>query len=196
MKYLRGIVDDNDKLASFDITNMYLTNTHCQTKSNNKKILKTKYTKITTIDLLGMYDFYLSQSYCSYNSVFFQQIYGLTMGCPSPAILFLQYFEEGYIVQITINHHFLGYFGYVNDILIIYYRSITDMNLFLKDCDLIRPQLQLTLELECNNILNCLGLSISRKNMEMEFDIYRKCTYSDVTVLFNLFCPVEHKLAT
>ena len=41
------------------------------------------------------------------------------------------------------------------------------MNLFLQDCDLMRPQLQFTSELECNNIPNCLGLTISSKNMEI-----------------------------
>jgi hypothetical protein len=70
------------------------------------------------------------------------------------------------------------------------------MNLFLQDCDLMRPQLQFTLKLENNNILNCVGLSISRKNMEMEFHVYRKCAYSDVIFPFNSFYPVEHKLAT
>jgi len=32
--------------------------------------------------------------------------------------------------------------------------------------------------------------------MEKEFDVYRKCTYSDVIVPFNSFYPLEHKLAT
>jgi hypothetical protein len=70
------------------------------------------------------------------------------------------------------------------------------MNLFLQDCNLIRPQLKFTLELVCNNILNCLGLTISSKDMEMEFDIYCKCTYCDVILPFNSFYPVENKLAT
>ena len=62
------------------------------------------------------------------------------MGCPSPAILFLRYIEETYIVQIARNHHLLGYFRYVDDILIIYYHNITGMNLFLQDCNLIRNE--------------------------------------------------------
>ena len=70
------------------------------------------------------------------------------MGCPSPAILFLQYIEETYTVQIARNHHLLGHFRYVDDTLIIYYHNITDMNLFLQVCDLIRPQLQFILKLE------------------------------------------------
>jgi hypothetical protein len=72
-----------------------------------------------------------------------------------------------------------------DNILLQYYRH-----------EFIPPQLQFTSELECNNILDCLGLSISSKDMETEFDIYPKCTYSDVFLRFNSFYPVEYKLAT
>jgi hypothetical protein len=78
-----------------------------------KKILKTKHTEekplLIYLELNLLKLLFLRQC-------FFQQTYGLTMGCPSPAILFLQYIKEMYIVQIARNHHLLGYFQCVDDV--------------------------------------------------------------------------------
>ena len=72
-----------------------------------------------------------------------------------------------------------------------YYRH----NLVLQDFNWIRPQLQCTLELR-NKKCNFLDSTISRNGKELEFGIYRKCTYSDAIIPFNPCHPLQYKLAT
>lgn len=47
--------------------------------------------------------------------------------------IFLQYIEENYTAQMARNYQLLDYFRFVDDIMIIYDRNVTDNNLVLQD---------------------------------------------------------------
>jgi hypothetical protein len=57
------------------------------------------------------------------------------MGAPTSAIfseIYLQYMEHTSIADILSNHNICGYFGYVDDILLIYDITTTDINTVLE----------------------------------------------------------------
>jgi len=72
-----------------------------------------------------------------------------------------------------------GYIRYVDDILIIYNENLTDINEIHIRFNSISPDLNFTLELEQDDALNFLDLTIKKTVTKMIYDIYRKPTTSD-----------------
>jgi hypothetical protein len=74
----------------------------------------------------------LSQNYFQFNKQYCKQAEGLAVGAPSSALLaeiFLQNLEHNNIQNIVIKHKLLGYFRYVDDILILYNKKLTNIDL-------------------------------------------------------------------
>jgi len=84
----------------------------------------------------------------------------------------------------------------VDDILIIYYENITDVEQVLSSFNDITPSLTFTLEQEKENKLNILNISIIKATDKVSFDIYRKQTTSDIIIPNDSCHPTEQKLAT
>jgi len=99
------------------------------------------------------------------------------MGAPTSSILskiYLQSLENTKIFDILKEEKIIGYFRYVDDILIIYNENITDVNQVLKSFNNITPSLTFTLEEEEENKLNFLDILIIKTKDKISFDIYRK----------------------
>lgn len=60
--------------------------------------------------------------------------------------IFLQYSEHTCVLKILNNHKIIGYFGYANDILIIYHKRITPIKNVLEEFNNIYCTLNLTTE--------------------------------------------------
>jgi hypothetical protein len=59
----------------------------------------------------------------------------------------------------------------------------------------IHPNLHYTIELEEDNKINYLDLTIHRKNDTFEFSNFRKHTYTDIIIPHNSCHPYEHRYA-
>jgi hypothetical protein len=95
--------------------------------------------------------FTITKTVFSYNNTFFQQTDGLAVGSPLSAILseiFLQYIKCNSAVQIRGQHKLLGYFQYLDRIMIIYNHNFNDINTVVQYFKQVRPQPQFTLELK------------------------------------------------
>jgi hypothetical protein len=68
----------------------------------------------------------------------------------------------------------MGYFWYVDDILIIYSQNKSNINSVLTKFNNINPKLSFSLELELNNKIYFLDITISRHIDSLLFSIYRK----------------------
>jgi hypothetical protein len=91
----------------------------------------------------------LSQNYFQFNKQYYKQAGGLAMGAPSSALLakiFLQHLEHNNIYNILIKHKILGYFRYADDILILYKKKLTNIDLTLLHFKKIRPNSRFTME--------------------------------------------------
>jgi hypothetical protein len=120
------------------------------------------------------------------------------MGAPTSAILYeiyLQYIEHTLLIDILTSNNILGYFRYVDDILIIYNNESTNIDAVLEQFNNITNNLHFTIEKENNNKLNFLDISIHRHPSKFEFGIYRKPTVTDHIIPNDSCHPPSHKFS-
>jgi len=120
------------------------------------------------------------------------------MGAPISPILseiYLQFLENKKIFDNLKEEKIVGYFRYVDDILIIYNGNITDVEQVLSSFNDVTASLTFTLEQEKENKLNFLDLSIIKATDKISFGIYRKPTTSDIIIPNDSCHPTEQKLA-
>jgi len=123
---------------------------------------------------------------------------GLATGAPTSSIfseLYLQHLESTRIYDILMNHNIEGYFRYVDDILIVYNESKTDINYILDCFNKLTPKLEFTLERETNCRISFLDITICREQKCFSMDIYRKPISTGVIIPNDSCHPREHKVA-
>jgi hypothetical protein len=189
----------NLRLASFDITNMY---TNIPTKKimpiisqicklhNTPKEVKKEITKIVNT--------VLKQNYFNFDNHTFKQIDGLAMGAPTSALfseIYIQKIEHTKIIKILVENNICNYLRYVDDIILVYDVTATDIMTVLNQFNSITTNLQFTVELEANKQLNFLDLTIRRQQENFGFNIYRKPTTTDHIIPDDSCHPSEHKLS-
>jgi len=120
------------------------------------------------------------------------------MGSPISGItaeIFLQHLEQSHLKFLLDSKHITIYARYVDDILIIYDASRTNLDAITKYAGSIHHGLQFNPTLESYDRINFLDLSIIRKTPKLETDIFRKPTIT-VTIHYLSNHPIEHKFAT
>jgi peptide-methionine (R)-S-oxide reductase len=97
------------------------------------------------------------------------------------------------IIKILNKHQILDQYRYVDDILIIYNKNITNIEKSLNEFNTVHPKINFTIEKETHNTLNYIDLTITNNHNKLTFDIYRKPTNRDI-ILHNDFChPNKNK---
>jgi hypothetical protein len=120
------------------------------------------------------------------------------MGAPASSIfseLYLQYIEHTALYDILIHNCILGYFRYVDDILLIYDIEKTDIHTVLNSFNNATANLKFTIEEEEENRINFLDITITRGKHCFVYDIYRKPTATDIIIPRESCHPHEHKLS-
>ena len=87
------------------------------------------------------------------------------MGAPSSGLIaeiFLQHIEHSHLIRLTHKHKIINYCRYVDDTLLIFDFSHTDIQKILDDFNSLHPKLQFTAETEKDHTLNYLDISIHR----------------------------------
>jgi len=177
----------NYKLVSLDVVSLY-TNI-----PNNliSKILKEKWNKIKEHTTLNLQEFtecmnlVLNNNYFQFKDNFFQQIDGCAMGLPissTIAQVVMEYLEES--VMEKLNFNILFFKRYVDDCLAAVPED--KINLLLQAFNNFHVKLQFTTEIENNNNINFLDLTIYReKNNNLKTKWYTKETWSGRYLNFN-----------
>jgi hypothetical protein len=96
--------------------------------------------------------------------------------------IFLQYIENTEIFYILRSSRIEGYYRYVDDILIVYNESHTDIEEVQKSFNDITSDPNFTLEREKDGKLNFSDLTLTRKENELSFHIFRKHTTTDTII--------------
>jgi len=136
----------------------------------------------------------LEQNYFQHNNQFYQPNKGITTGSPVSSTLaeiYLQYLEEKYVKHCLEHIDIIYQRRYVDDLVSIYDQSRTNTDKILNH---INDHLEFKIS-KVNNTLQYLDLSISRNNNNIELDIYRKLTYTDIMIHYTYNHPYNHKLA-
>jgi hypothetical protein len=120
------------------------------------------------------------------------------MGSPvsgNSAEKFLQHLEQSHVKSLLDSKHITFYAQYVDDILIIYKTSRTNLDAITQYAGSIHHSLQFNPTLESYDRINFLDLSIIRKTPKLEIDIFRNPTTTNTTIHYLSNHPTEHKLA-
>ena len=137
-------------------------------------------------------------NYFQYRDQIYKQKTGLAMGAPSSSILselYLQYIEHTIIFDTLTKHNILGYFRYVDDVLLAYDTTVTDIHEVLHDFNKATQPMSFTIEKEENNQLNFLDITIKKGNQSLHYEIYRKPTSTDIIIPSESNHPTEHKIS-
>jgi hypothetical protein len=179
-------IDGNTKLASLDISNMYTNIPISETKNILRHALVNNLVQPNEIqEILNWYNIITQQNYFMFNKTLYTQTDGLAMGAPSSGTIseiFLQYIECNTILPILNKHCILGYYRYVDDILVLFDSSFTHIQSILHDFNNLHHNLNFTVESETNNSLNYLDITIHRTNTNLNFHIFRKPTFTDIII--------------
>jgi hypothetical protein len=71
--------------------------------------------------------------------------------CAILSEIFIQYLEHNSIQKVLQKHNIIGYYRYVDDILIVYNKKHTNINNTLIDFNKIHPNIQYKLETQITN---------------------------------------------
>jgi hypothetical protein len=191
--------DQNLRLASFDITNMY-TNIPTQnlTAIINKIGQDNQVDNNILNDIIKLTNTIMNQNYFQFTKENYVQTEGLAMGAPTSAILseiYLQSIENNIIYNILKTHKIKGYFRYVDDILIVYNTNESNIHNVLKEFNQITPKLKFTIEEETQQKINFLDITIHREQHHITTNVYRKPTTTDSIIPKDSCHPEEHKMA-
>lgn len=188
------------KMISFDVSNLFTNVPRDETiPLIIDKLNKNNVSTIIINHLTSLLKLCLSQDFFTFNNKYYRQTQGLAMGNPlSPFLsdLFLDNLENKYIFN---NHNKFGkvkaWYRYVDDILAFIDGSPPDIEQILDEMNLIHPAIIFTVELENNNSINFLDLTIRKTVNKLEFSIYRKPTQTDHLIPSSSSHPFQHKMA-
>jgi hypothetical protein len=124
---------------------------------------------------------------------------GLAMGAPTSGLiaeLFLQNLENIHPAHLSEKHKIAGYFRYVDDILLIYDSSHTNVPDISNDFNTIHPNLKFKAETETDNKLNYLDITPHRTPAGWKTSIYRKPTFTDTIIPHSSNHPAQNKYAS
>jgi len=169
-------------LAFLDITNLYTNVPVTETRKIIAKALKNNIPNPQTCDeLINWYNTITKQNYFSNNGKIIIQKEGLAMGAPTSGLIaefFLQNLENIHLAHLTEKHKIARYFHYVDDILLIYDPDHTNIQDITNNFNFLHPNLKFTTELETNNKLNYLDITIHRTPTGWKISIYRVPTFT------------------
>ena len=185
------------KFASLDNTNLY---TNIPIKET-QDILFNKLEQNNTDpkqkqEPMKWFDTITSQNYFTHNGNIQIQNNGLTMGAPFSGLiseLFLQQMERVHIACLPTKHEIIDYFRYVDDILLIFDPNHTNIQTILNDFNAIHPKLKFMAEIETDNKINYLDVTIHRTPTEWKMSIYRKPTFTNKIMPYASNHPTQHK---
>jgi hypothetical protein len=186
------------KLVPLDIENMY-SNIPNEDLINIIKsmCLKQYLDEKTNTEFVNITHTILEQNYFKFRNQCYIQNTGLAMGAPTSAILseiYLQQLEHTMTVDILIQNNILGYFRYVDDILIVYNNQLTDIHKVYSDFNSLVSTIKFSMETETDSKINFLDITTQKASDRFSFSIFRKLTATDIIPRDSCH-PTEHKHA-
>ena len=96
------------------------------------------------------------------------------MGAPTSSVfseIYLQYIENTAIYDILINNHIIGYFRYVDDSLIIYNKTTTNIYDVFNTFNNFKPTRKFATEKEIDKKINFLDITILKETQNLSSNI-------------------------
>jgi hypothetical protein len=144
--------DQNLKFASFDITNMY-SNVPANELIKTVDIMCEKHgiSEELKHEIMKLSQIIIKQNYFQFQNTLYIQEGGLGMSAPTSSIfseICLQHIENTIIADILLKYDIVGYFRYVNNILIVLNKDTTNIYDVFNAFSIIMPTMKFTIEEE------------------------------------------------
>jgi hypothetical protein len=143
-------IHPNLKLASFDISNMYTNIPKDELISIIDKMCDEQNIEHTLkMEITNIIKLVVAQNYFKFEGKTYLQKRGLAMGAPTSSILSevsMQHLENTIIYDILREFKIEGYFRYVDDILVLYNDTTTNIKEVLNSFNNINPELRFSME--------------------------------------------------
>ena len=149
---------------------------------------KSQFKKLLELSLLDTYFIFKDQLY--------KQINGLSMGqpvAPTMANIFLCFYEKKWLNDCPIEFKPVKYKRYIDDSFLLF-KEKHHIDLFLNYLNNCHQSIKFIKEVEENNCLNFLNISITKDNNKFLTSTYRKPTFTGLIMTFNEFSPFIYKL--
>jgi DNA-binding transcriptional LysR family regulator len=92
-------------------------------------------------------------------------------------------------------HKIINYFPYVDDVLIIFDPNHASIQTILADFNTLHPNLQFTAEMEENNTITYLDITIHRTPSHWKTAMHRKPLFTDTIIPYMSNHPLQHNYA-
>ena len=196
---INNTLNNNFYMASFDITSLY-TNVPINESidiimnkvfTNNNtfyKFNKNQFKKFLELSLLD--------TYFIFNNNLYKQTNGLAMGqpvAPTLANIFLCHHEKKWLDDCPPKFKPVMYKKYMDDTFLLF-KEKEHIDEFLNYLNGKHENIKFTKEIETENNLNFLDISIKKDHNKFTTSVYRKPTYTGLTMNFNSFSPLNYKL--
>jgi len=190
-------IEPHERFVSLDVTSLF-TNipkelVMCGVTNRWNDIQKN--TRLSLEQLLFALDMILCSTSFVFEGRIYEQIYGSPMGSPLSPILadmVMEDLEIHCISRLDFNVH--TFYRYVDDIFMII--PAEKLNSVLTTFNSYHSRLKFTYELEDNNMLNFLNISVIRDNGNIITNWFRKPTFSGRYINYYSNHPIQYKLNT
>lgn len=191
-------IPKNGKFISFDVQNLFPSIPPAEVLILVEKLLiSNNVNYIVKQDILDLLTICLDQNYFEFNNKIYICSEGLIMGNPLSPILaeiFMNNLEE-IISNSPMFKNCLYWYRYVDDILVCYTGTDRQLKIFLEYINKLHKNIKFTIEMEQNKSICFLDLKINNILGKHEFEIFRKNSYTDITIHANSMHPFQHKMA-
>lgn len=134
-----------------------------------------------------------------FNDKFYIQDHDLAMCKPLSPLLadvFMDHLENRLFASSTVaSKHVLYWYRYVDDVICLFNCTHRKLDILLQNLNSLHPAIKFTLEIEDNETLHFLDITIYRSHGKHTFKIYRKPIYTDSIIPADSYHPSSHKMA-
>ena len=151
--------------------------------------------KVTKHELKQLFNFATSGTHFIFNSSFYDQVDGVSMGSPlGPALanLFMGYHETKWLQEFD-QGKFLMCKRYVDDIFCMF-RNEKDAEKFFEFLNCRHKNIKFTIAKESNKFLSFLDILIKNEGNRFSTSVYRKKTSIELFTQFHSFTPMSYKI--
>ena len=158
--------------------------------------LEYKDCKFNRTQFRKLLNFAVKDTHFVFNGQLFDQIDGVAMGSPlgpSLANIFMCILEQRYLDECPSEFKPILYRRYVDDTFCLF-RSRSDIEKFLDHINSYHPNIKFTVELEMDNTLPFLDVSVTHDQNSFSTSLYRKKTFTGLYTDFGTLSPNKYKV--
>jgi len=192
-------LDSNDILVSFDVVSLFpnvplelfykIIDDKFNSHIADTSLIKNKKDFIDALKLCLNYGYFTANSKCH------KQLYGVPMGgtlSVNVAGITLNYILDKALQKLTNKPKII--YKYIDDLFLIVKKD--DLELTLNTFNSIHQRIKFTIDVEANNILNFLDISIIRKDSQLKFKWFKKDSASNRSLNYYSSHPYHIKINT